>query len=172
MGLYARALYDIVFQPSKDNSEALSLFSDVVSFPSSQHDTVDGESVAKTTPPASPPPSWTASRVWREIQRRWGYDVPEDQEDAIRAEAAAAAAAQQAGAGQRERADQRVINAAGDKFEWQHGDDGFSASDRRKRDRGRVGEEDEDEDEYDFLLDGEGDFGGTVAIVALCVILA
>lgn len=138
VGLYARALYHVIFTPTDDSLKALSLFGDAVSF---QND--DGT-----------PPSWSLGRVWREIQRRWGLDVGPEEAFEGRERA-------QGGGANGQNAEQRVIDGGDEQAERRERE--------RERDRKRVGEED---DEFDFMWDAEGDFGGTVAIVSLCVILA
>jgi SEL1 protein len=98
---------------------------------------------------------WGVGRAWREIQRRWGYDPGpepgvEGVEDGRRGE--------EVNGGQRDvKASQRELEGNEEPREW-----------RRHGENGRVGEEEEDE----FFLEGEGDLTGTVAIVALCMLLA
>lgn len=61
------------------------------------------------------------------------------------------------------RAAQRALEGAEEPLEWRDFQDG------RGYGRGHGADEDEDDE---FFLDDEGDFGGTVAIVALCMLLA
>lgn len=97
------------------------------------------------------PQGWSIRRMWRAVQTQWGYDP--GPEPTVVPPAPAPAAAVDAGAGR-----QREALLANDGLDWARG---------QGRDRGA---EMDDEDDF-YQMDGEGDLTGTVAIVALCVIL-
>lgn len=152
ISLYSRALYHIIFKSPDDELKALSLFGNFLGGAQEEEDTVASS-------------SWSFGRAWREIQRRWGVDVPPEEVNAMPVVGNRDQAGQQQQQGEAPveqwgaeelQEQQRQLEANGDPMEW--GTRGLG---------GRVGEDEDD----DFFLDGEGDLGGTVAIVALCVIL-
>jgi SEL1 protein len=108
---------------------------------------------------------WNFGRAWRDIQRNWGVNPgPEPEaihvhgQDPAAAEAGAGAGAGEGAGGGSEQAARRALEGEEDPMEWE----GY-----RSRGNARAeGEEDE------FYLEDEGDFGGTVAIVALSMLLA
>lgn len=148
IGLYARALYHAITKSGDDELRALSLFGrdpdpDGVGAGFAEHG------------------MWNFGRAWRDIQRNWGIN-PGPEPDAIQAHgqdpAAAEAGAGEGAGGASERATRRALAGEEDPMEWE----GY-------RTRGNArGEGEEDE----FYLEEEGDFGGTVAIVALSMLLA
>lgn len=145
ISLYARALYHVVFKSPDDELKAQSLFGNFLGGAKEEN--------------SAAPSAWSFGRAWREIQRRWGVDLPPEEVNAMpvvdNRERGQEQGQEQWEAG--ELADQqRQLEANGDPMEW--GTRGLG---------GRVGEDEDD----DFFLDGEGDLGGTVAIVGLCVIL-
>lgn len=150
VGLYGRALWHAVTKSGDDELKALSLFG--------RDPDLDGIGAGFAEHGL-----WNFGRAWRDIQRSWGVDPGPDPEvlpahGAEQAEGAPADGAAQ-GAAHRERADvraaQRALEGAEDPMEWE----GY-------RGRGRGGEGDEEE------MEDDGDFGGTVAIVALSMLLA
>ncbi|GAA5994789.1 ubiquitin ligase complex subunit HRD3 [Rhodotorula paludigena] len=167
IGLYARALYHAVFVGGDDELNALSLFGrdpdpDAVAGGGEQYGSL-----------------WSFRRMWRDIQRNWGYDpgpepeaVPlhqehEGQEPTV---GEAGRAVERLGGGGGAEAGQQDMRAAQRAFEeaerfddWREYHDG----------RGGLGRRHDGGDEDDeYWGDEEGDFGGTVAIVMLCMILA
>ncbi|GAA5988858.1 hypothetical protein JCM11641_005045 [Rhodosporidiobolus odoratus] len=160
VSLYSRALYHALFSSGEDEAHALSLFGK------------DADPNAPLHPHAYP--SWTFGRAWRDIQRNWGIDPgPEPEVVPIppqqpQPDAAGRGATQDATPAQPVQEPnqavqpaQRALEGNEDPVDWQHYQDG------RGYGQGRVGEE-----EDEFYVEEEGDFGGTVAIVALCMILA
>ncbi|GAA5878161.1 hypothetical protein JCM3774_004315 [Rhodotorula dairenensis] len=162
IGLYARALYHAVTKSGEDELKALSLFG--------RDPDADGVGAGFAEHGV-----WTFARAWRDIQRNWGVD-PGPEPDALRLPAEDAAVAEgvaaEVGAGpdgaagprngggqqaEARRAARRALEGDEDPMEWE----GY-------RTRGGGGDGDEDE----FYLEDEGDFGGTVAIVALSMLLA
>ncbi|TKA54602.1 hypothetical protein B0A53_03009 [Rhodotorula sp. CCFEE 5036] len=152
IGLYARALYHAITKSGDDELRGLSLFGrdpdpDGVGAGFAQHGV------------------WNFGRAWRDIQRNWGVNPgPEPEaihvhgQDPAAAEAGADAGAGEGAGGGSERAARRALEGEEDPMEWE----GY-----RTRGNARAeGEEDE------FYLEDEGDFGGTVAIVALSMLLA
>lgn len=134
---------------------------------------------------------WSFGRAWRDIQRSWGID-PGPEPEAMPAPPRVAAPAAGEGAARRAaqdggvaaartrvggdeqapqppqqrrdvRAAQRALEAGEDPLEWRELQDGRGYA------RGHGANEDEEDE---FFLEDEGDFGGTVAIVALCMLLA
>ncbi|GAA6035230.1 hypothetical protein JCM8097_006429 [Rhodosporidiobolus ruineniae] len=169
LSLYSRALYHVFFGSPEDEQNALSLFG---KDPNPDDHIVDGGQY------------WGFGRAWRDVQRGWGID-PGPEPEAIHhqaeqqrqggaggeehGEAAAAGAAGPAardGAGEQQRrgvaAAQRALEGHDDPLEWGNYGDGRSGY-------GHGRAEDEDDE---FYIEDEGDFGGTVAIVALCMLLA
>jgi SEL1 protein len=140
ISLYARAAYHAIFTSPDDELKALSLFGNVVGGGGGQEELGA---------------SWSFGRAWREIQRRWGVDVPPEQVNQMpvvdnrdqHGEEWAPEDLHEA---------QRQLEGNDDAMDW-----------AGRRTGGRM----VDDDDEDFFLDGEGDLGGTVAIVALCVIL-
>ncbi|BGP12880.1 hypothetical protein JCM10213_005166 [Rhodosporidiobolus nylandii] len=159
VSLYSRALYHALFSSGDDEAHALSLFG--------KDPHLDGEHAQSQVAQHS---FWSPGRAWRDVQRQWGIDPGPEPEVVPRHHAPA-----QAGVGEGEhvqqpqqggdsvQAAQRALQGSEDPVEWQQ-----YQEHRRHGQQGRVGEEDEDE----FYLEDDGDLGGTVAIVALCVILA
>lgn len=155
ISLYARSAYNAILG-ADDDLKSLSLFARPPL-------TEDPERAQLNTPP---PPGgsvqpWSFNRAWREIQRRWGLDPGPQALGA--AEAAEGEVAP--GGGQRTDAArelelaeaQRALEGNGDQGEWGR--------------RGREGGMDEEDDDEFWILEGDGDFTGTVAIVLLCGIL-
>jgi len=105
---------------------------------------------------------WGFGRAWRDIQRSWGIDPgPEPEVIPINAGRQPGTTA---GGSQEQEQIQRVDqaqNVAEGQEPWEQA----IAGGKRTR---RVGEEEDDE----FYIEDEGDFGGTVAIIALCMLLA
>ncbi|GAA5896688.1 ubiquitin ligase complex subunit HRD3 [Sporobolomyces salmoneus] len=151
ISLYARALYHVLFSPS-DEMNALSLFG-------RDPDPLAEEQEAKGFVPQG---GWGFGRAWRDIQRSWGVDVGPEPEVIPLRPGTAGGGGQENQQGQRGQVEDRD---AGDGIEgqepWEY------AQQEAKRQR-RVGEEEDDE----FYIADEGDFGGTVAIIALCMLLA
>lgn len=146
VSLYARALYHALFKSGDDELHALSLFA--------KDPDVDGIGAGFAEHGV-----WSFGRAWRDIQRHWGLDPgPEPEVVPLQQERAAGGT----GAGEAARDAQRVLEAHDEEgLDWREYQD--------QRGYGRAhGEEEDDE----FYLEEEGDFGGTVAIVALCMILA
>ncbi|GAA5980248.1 hypothetical protein JCM10908_001587 [Rhodotorula pacifica] len=156
IGLYARALYHAITKSGDDELRALSLFGrdpdpDGVGAGFAEHG------------------MWSFARAWRDIQRNWGVD-PGPEPDALHLHgedaivdgvpavggAAGAEGGDQAADGQR--AARRALEGGENPVEWE----GY----RPRGNPREGGEEDE------FYLEDEGDFGGTVAIVALSMLLA
>ncbi|GAA5897484.1 hypothetical protein JCM8208_003284 [Rhodotorula glutinis] len=182
IGLYARALKHALLHPG-DELNALSLFG--------KEPDADGVAAGYAEHGL-----WSFGRAWRDVQRSWGIDPGPEPEPMPAAPAPPRAAAPPgagnaaqggAGAAPREpaaqldrpvgdeqpqqqpqqrrdvRAAQRALEGAEEPLEWREFQDG------RGYGRGHAADEDEDDE---FFLDDEGDFGGTVAIVALCMLLA
>jgi len=111
-----------------------------------------------------PQGSWGFGRAWRDVQRSWGIDPgPEPEVIPLRQQTPPASTNPQGG--QQEVAQpggavdkRRELESGGEPWEY--------AQDRRNQ--RRVGEDEDDE----FFIDDEGDLGGTVAIIALCMLLA
>ncbi|GAA5831897.1 hypothetical protein JCM11251_003924 [Rhodosporidiobolus azoricus] len=162
VSLYSRALYHVLFGSAEDELNALSLFGKDPN-PDNTEQAYGHQNV------------WTLGRAWRDIQRNWGIDPGPDPEAVPplnqhqpeqhghggeqNFQQQQHQQPQQRGRGVA--AAQRALEGNEDPLDWQHYQD-------RGYGQGRVGEEEEDE----FYLEDEGDFGGTVAIVALCMILA
>ncbi|BGP04904.1 ERAD-associated protein [Rhodotorula toruloides] len=150
VSLYARALYHALFKSGDDELHALSLFA--------KDPDVDGIGAGFAEHGV-----WSFGRAWRDIQRNWGIDpgpepevVPLQQGRVGGVAGGAANAAGEAG-----RDAQRALEAHDEGLDWREYQD--------QRGFGRGHGEDEDDE---FYLEDEGDFGGTVAIVALCMLLA
>ncbi|GAA5916071.1 hypothetical protein JCM6882_008305 [Rhodosporidiobolus microsporus] len=159
ISLYSRALYHVLLGSGDDELNALALFGKDPD-PDAVHEDYSHHNI------------WTFGRAWRDIQRSWGIDPGPDPEVVLYHQPEQDGAAHRDGGGddqpqqppQQRRAvaaAQRALEGNEDPLEWQHYQD-------RGYGQGRVGEEEDDE----FYLEDEGDFGGTVAIVALCMILA
>ncbi|GAA5849904.1 hypothetical protein JCM8547_000949 [Rhodosporidiobolus lusitaniae] len=163
ISLYSRALYHVLFgssSSSEDEFHALSLFG--------KDPTVEAQERS-----ASSYALWSFGRAWRDIQRSWGIDP--GPEPGVVAEGRPAQ--QGGGAGEQlphgaveaeggradhaETARRALEGHVGEGGEWDYDGGGGGGY-------GRNGGDEEDE----FYMDDEGDFGGTVAIVALCMILA
>ncbi|GAA6051264.1 hypothetical protein JCM3770_006785 [Rhodotorula araucariae] len=187
IGLYARALYHAVLKPGGgvDALNALSLFG--------KEPDPDGVAAGYAEHGL-----WGFGRAWRDIQRIWGIDpgpepeaiappppprAPGGQDRGGREARDGSGAAREpeaqyerlgggGGAGEQQqqqqrradvRAAQRALEGAEDPLEWREYQDG--------RGFARHGADEADDDD-EFFLEDEGDFGGTVAIVALCMLLA
>ncbi|KAK4054803.1 ERAD-associated protein [Microbotryomycetes sp. JL201] len=147
ISLYARASYHALFNSPDDELKAMSLLHDFVA---PRSDEIVG--------------GWGFGRMWRDVQRRWGVELPPEEqfeqqqlEQQHKAKTLAQQRKQQAQgqADVRRREEQRALDAVDD--------DDWRAH--------RVGS-DTNDDEEDFFFDGgDGDFGGTVAIVGLCCLL-
>ncbi|BGP21780.1 ubiquitin-protein ligase Sel1/Ubx2 [Rhodotorula toruloides] len=150
ISLYARALYHALFKSGDDELHALSLFA--------KEADVDGIGAGFAEHGV-----WSFGRAWRDIQRNWGVDPGPEPEvvplQQVRAGGGAAGAAAAAGGAGRDA--QRAIEAHEEGLDWREYQD--------QRGFGRGHREEEDDE---FYLEDEGDFGGTVAIVALCMLLA
>ncbi|BGP36845.1 ERAD-associated protein [Rhodotorula kratochvilovae] len=182
IGLYTRALYHAILKPGggADPLHALSLFG--------KEPDADGVAAGYAEHGL-----WGFGRAWRDIQRSWGVDpgpepeaipapprtaagaprgredaearAPEAQYERLGGRADAAGGEEQQQQRRRDvRAAQRALEGAEDPLEWREYQDG--------RGFARGGHAADDEDEDEFFLEDEGDFGGTVAIVALCMLLA
>ncbi|GAA6001639.1 hypothetical protein JCM10207_002243 [Rhodosporidiobolus poonsookiae] len=177
VSLYSRALYHVLFGSPEDEQNALALF---------------GKDPDPDTLTHGGHPStyavWSFGRAWRDIQRVWGIDpgpepdvVPLHHEHEHEHGHGHAAAHDQQQQQQQQyfqapeaphppqhehrdvAAARRALQGGEDPVEWQQ-----YQQQRAMGGRGRFDEEDDDE----FYLDEEGDFGGTVAIVALSMLLA
>ncbi|BGO96760.1 ERAD-associated protein [Rhodotorula toruloides] len=150
VSLYARALYHALFKSGDDELHALSLFA--------KDPDVDGIGAGFAEHGV-----WSFGRAWRDIQRNWGIDPgPEPEVVPLQQGRVGAVAGGAAGAaGEAGRDAQRAIEAHDEGLDWREYQD--------QRGFGRGHGEDEDDE---FYLEDEGDFGGTVAIVALCMLLA
>ena len=147
MGLYARSLYHTI--SGKDEElKLLSLFNGPAA-------ASPAELLAAQAPTIN---AWSIDRTWRAVQRQWGVDPGPDPAVAR----AGAGGAKDAGA----RAQEQVREVKGKmeevrrRFDEERGDEWGGQGGRERR---------EGEDEFDF--EGEGDLGGTVAIVMLCIFL-
>ncbi|KAM0793126.1 hypothetical protein ACM66B_000604 [Microbotryomycetes sp. NB124-2] len=149
ISLYARASYHALFASPDDELKAMSLLHDFVA---PRSDEIVG--------------GWGVARMWRDIQRRWGVELPPEEqfeqqqlEQHYKAKTLAQQRKQQdqVQADARRREEQRALDAV-DEDDW-------------RTTRAGGGQHDGDDDE-DFYFDGgDGDFGGTVAIVGLCCLL-
>ena len=110
-----------------------------------------------------PQGGWGFGRAWRDIQRSWGVDPgPEPEVIPLRPGVAAPGAGEEGHEIHGRNGDLRPGHAADEGQEpWEY------AQHEAKRPR-RVGEDEDDE----FYIADEGDLGGTVAIIALCMLLA
>ncbi|GAA6059101.1 hypothetical protein JCM10212_002072 [Sporobolomyces blumeae] len=142
ISLYARALYHVVFSPS-DEMNALSLFG-------RDPDPLSAEQEANGFVPQG---NWGFGRAWRDVQRSWGID-PGPEPEVVPLRPAAGGGGNQADVRARQGTDDEMRREleGGETWEYQR----------------RVGEDEDDE----FYVEDDGDFGGTVAIIALCMLLA
>ncbi|KAK4058132.1 ERAD-associated protein [Microbotryomycetes sp. JL221] len=152
VSLYIRALYHAVTASPGDDVKAVSLLSDLVA-PRTAEENVAG---------------WGFARMWRDIQRRWGVELPpETQFEQQQLEQHYKAKTQ---AHQRQQRKQEARAEADTRRHEEHqaldavNDDGWRAARRAN------GLDDEEEEDF-YFGDGDGDFGGTVAIVGLCCLL-
>jgi SEL1 protein len=148
ISLYARALYHVLFTSPDDELKALALFGNSV-VPVAK----DGTNPFPAAPPLGQP--WSFGRAWREIQRRWGIDPGPE----VELPAGQPPVMDQRGAhGRREDVAeaQRALEANENPLEWGRG----------RRENARL-----DDEEDEFYVDGDGDLTGTLAIVALSVLL-
>lgn len=148
VSLYARALYHALFKSGDDELHALSLFA--------KDPDVDGIGAGFAEHGV-----WSFGRAWRDIQRNWGIDPGPEPEVVPLQQGRVGGAAAANAAGEAGRDAQRAIEAHDEGLDWREYQD--------QRGFGRGHGEDEDDE---FYLEDEGDFGGTVAIVALCMLLA
>ncbi|GAA5872577.1 hypothetical protein JCM16303_004569 [Sporobolomyces ruberrimus] len=154
ISLYARALYHVVFSPS-DEMNALSLFG---------RDPVDPLAEEQAANGFVPQGGWGFGRAWRDIQRSWGIDPgPEPEVIPLRQPPTNGGGNGQAPAGNGG-ADERGLGQDG-REPWEYAQEDVKVRQQQQR---RVGEDEDDE----FFIDDEGDFAGTVAIIALCMLLA
>ncbi|GAA6007079.1 hypothetical protein JCM11491_001501 [Sporobolomyces phaffii] len=150
VSLYARAAYHAVVDHPDDKLNAWSLFG-------RDHALGDGDE-PHAAPGFVPQGGWGFGRAWRDIQRSWGIDPGREPEVVPARPAAGAAPA----------VDPEQRRGGGEPWEYAQEDAAVT-----KRGSRRVGEGDGDDDDDEFFVDeDEGDFGGTVAIVALCMLLA
>lgn len=160
IGLYGRALYHVLFHSGEDELNALSLFG---KDPGVSSDTHDNSPASYSV--------WSFGRAWRDIQRHWGIDPgPEPELVAVHPPQNAQNAQQgQEQAGDGGHVEQpRDVAAARNALE---GNEDATEWTQWQEQRG-YGRRDGEEEEDEFFLDDEGDFGGTIAIVGLCTILA
>ena len=145
MSLHFRSLYHSLFIPATpDSPKPLSLFSS----PSSPAISSSKSSSDSQTSSGKLSNAWSSvGRVWRDIQRRWGFGEVEG-----------------VGGQGGER------NTAADRAETQRaleGDDDLATDWRRNR------EDDAEEDDEFYDFEGEeGDLTSTLAIISLCLLLA
>ncbi|GAA5863624.1 hypothetical protein JCM1840_000083 [Sporobolomyces johnsonii] len=154
LSLYTRALYHLLLRSPDDELNALALFGR----------DPDPDQVAAQAAGYAGHGGWTLGRAWRDIQRNWGVDPgPEPEVMPLRQQPhVAPQGGQDAAAPPTEndlRAERRELEAGDPPLEWDHYG--------QHRAGGHAGEEGDDE----FFAEDEGDFGGTVAIVALCMLL-
>lgn len=158
ISLHARSVYHSLFG-TNDNLKSLSIFGPTPT---------DGKHVPQVQ-------GWSVGHAWRDIQRRWGYDPGPEIAPVVAAPAAGGVvpgvaaqggvAAPAAGAGGNDH-----LTPAERNQELLEAQRALEGNDDPMYARRRVGEE-EEEDDY-FFMDGDGDLTGTLAIVALCMILA
>lgn len=155
ISLHARSLYNSFFG-ADDSLKSLTLFG-----------TPPGEA-PKFIPPVH---GWSAGRAWRDIQRRWGYDPgPEMVPIVVEVVIPIVEPPGIVGGGV-------PVPVPGDNPMPVHQDmadaqralEGNDDPMYARRAAGGLREEDE-EDDY-FNMEGDGDLTGTLAIVALCIIL-
>ncbi|GAA5922215.1 ubiquitin ligase complex subunit HRD3 [Sporobolomyces koalae] len=152
ISLYLRAMYHVVFSPS-DEMNALSVFGkDPDPLSPDQEQQQHG---------FVPQGGWGFGRAWRDIQRSWGFEPgPEPEPVAYHQGTVPGKAAAEPAAGKIA----KRASVEGEQQQFEYGQDQVT----RSRSRPGAGEDEEDE----FYIEDEGDFGGTVAIIALCMILA
>lgn len=110
-----------------------------------------------------PQGGWGFGRAWRDIQRSWGIDPgPEPEVIPLRQPTTSGGGNGQAPAANG--GDERGIGQDG-REPWEYAQEDVKVRQQQQR---RVGEDEDDE----FFIDDEGDFAGTVAIIALCMLLA
>lgn len=155
MGLYARSLYHTLFGTDEE-LKLLSLFNGPAA-------ATPAELIVAKAPAIN---AWSIDRTWRAVQRQWGFDPGPD--PTVRAPPG-----QQPGrgAGSDLGAEaQAQLRKVQDRME----DVGRRFDDEREDESGGQGgrerERREGEDEFSFE-EGDSDFGGTVAIVMLCIFL-
>jgi len=150
MGLYARSLYHTLFGKD-DELKLLSLFNG----PAASSPT---ELITAQAPTIN---AWSIDRTWRAVQRQWGFDPGPDPIVAPpQGLQPGAGGARDAGA----QAQTQLRNVQGKMEEVVRRFD----DERQDQWTGQGGKEGEDEFN---LEDEEADFGGTVAIVMLCIFL-
>ncbi|GAA5955010.1 hypothetical protein JCM21900_002759 [Sporobolomyces salmonicolor] len=153
LSLYARALYHGLFHSPDDELNALALFGR----------DPNPDQVAAQAAGYAGQGGWTMGRAWRDIQRNWGVDPgPEPEVLPLHQQPHGAPPGGEGAGAPAEndlRAERRELEAGDPPLEWDHYG--------QHRAGGHAGEEGDDE----FFVEDEGDFGGTVAIVALCMLL-
>lgn len=158
ISLHARSVYNSLFG-TNDDLKSLSIFGSTP---------VDGKHAPQVQ-------GWSAGHAWRDIQRRWGYDPGPEIAPVVAAPVVAGGiipgvAGQGDGVAAPAPAGNEGLTPAERNQELLQAQRALEGNDDPMYARRRVGEE-EEEDDY-FFMDGEGDLTGTLAIVALCMILA
>lgn len=153
MGLYARSLYHTLFGTDEE-LKLLSLFAGPAA-------TSPTELLVAKAPTIN---AWSIDRTWRAVQRQWGIDPGPDP-------AVPPPPGQQPGHGQGQGQGGGRDTGAEAQAHLKDAHEKVDEVLRRFREEGEEARvRGEGEDEFSFE-EGESDFGGTVAIVMLCIFL-
>lgn len=170
ISLYTRALYHVLFSPSSSSQElnALSLFG---KDPASSSDDDDGNNMNKEKRGFVPQGGWGFGRAWRDIQRSWGIDPGPEPEVVPLGGTSSTTGGNNVNPEAQNHAG--VVRADGGREPWETAQqEAILNSHNNKRPPRRVGEEEEEDEFYIGGDEDDGDLGGTVAIIALCMLLA
>ncbi|GAA5962122.1 hypothetical protein JCM3765_005531 [Sporobolomyces pararoseus] len=170
ISLYTRALYHVIFSPSSSSEEmnALSLFGKDPSTASS--DDLQREKQEKGFVPQG---GWGFGRAWRDIQRSWGIDPgPEPEVIPLRSPTGANTGGNNNPGENQAQNNHETRNGGQEPWESAQQEAIINNNNNNKRQPRRVGEDEEDDEFFIGGDEDDGDLGGTVAIIALCMLLA